>query len=343
MSLLIENFYKYMTATCGLSDSTGVKYTSNVQTICELLSIDSVEQLKGVDFNAVWQADLWEIARKIRGINTNTVIGYQSALKRYIKFLEESNVLPKNSHAQIRLAKPDDVHIFGLSKEEKKSLREYIANHLRTDSELRDAALVMFMWGTGCRISEALRLNVHKNGLIYTDDPHRISGDFRIDSGDVFVHFEHGKNHRDRSIPVPPESIAYVNLYLSMRTCQPENRHILWLNNARNVSEARLLRGGAINRMKIMFENAGVNRPEQSITHALRHTAIEQWLLNGVSTKRVVAMCGMRDELSLEAYFKRSRELVRTFGRDNNSLADISDINPKIKEFEKLLRERYFK
>lgn len=343
MSLLIDNFRKYLVATCGLSPDTGIKYVANIERIFEMMGINSVEQIKKIDLNATWQADLWEIARSTRGIGNNTVISYQSALKRYIRFLEESNIIPRNVHQNIRLAKADEVHIYGLSKEEKKSLREYIADHLKTDNQRRDAALVMFMWGTGCRISDALKLNVHANGFIYTDDPLRISGDFRIDNNDVFVHFEHGKHHRDRSIPVPPESVAYLNLYLNYRSCQPENKKILFLSHARNTAEKRLLRGGAIERLKRLFQAAGVNRPKQSITHALRHTAIEQWLLNGVSTKQVVAVCGMRDEASLESYFKRSRELVRTFGRENNSLLDTSDINPKIKDFEKLLRERYVK
>lgn len=158
MNAILDDYAKYLRATLGRPPESVNKYRSNVKVIMEECRIQSLGDLDPEEINARWLTDIWDIMIKRRGISDRTVKSYQAALKSFFRYLEAIDRLPKGTHQRVELAKPIDVHVEALSKDEKQTLRDYLARNLKTDRERRDAALIFFLWATGCRISEALKL-----------------------------------------------------------------------------------------------------------------------------------------------------------------------------------------
>lgn len=333
---LITSFRSYLVHVEGASEESASKYCGNVLIICRELDIESIDQLKANDINKKWLADFWKMMVERRGIKTNTVISYQTALKKFVKFLEENKIIPTGTSEQITLAKPETVHLNGLSFEERKMLRNFLSSNLGTDRERRDAALVYFLMVSGVRISEALRCDVHGDSIIYTTAGVR-SGDFYVDDGDIYVHIK-GKGHRERDIPVDPLAVSYINLYLEQREVKSST---LFLNCARWTKAERITRGGAYHAICQLFDRADIEVRGLK-THVFRHTAIEKWIKEGKFTiKQILSMTGMKDENSLEHYFRRSKDLTRPFIKEGSVARDIP-VPKDIAQFEDILFRKYY-
>lgn len=337
ISELTDSFFNFMVNTEGGSPEGAEKYRGNIRIICKELGISKISELDPETINEKWVSEIWNMLVDRRGIANNTVIGYQSALKKFLLFLEKYQLMPTGIHEQVKLAKPHEVHLNGLSMEEKKMLRDYISCNLKTERDRRDAALCYFLLATGCRISEALRCDVHGDCFIYAI-PGKRSGDFSIYDGEVYVHIK-GKGHRERDIPVASLAISYINMYLETRS--NKNDSALFHTCSRNVDEQkRIGRRGAIHAVDKLFERSGI-KTDGHVTHVFRHTAIEKWIKDGYSVKKILSMTGQKDEKSLEHYFRRSRDLTKVFANEGSPLNDIP-VSNDIYKLESILVKKYF-
>lgn len=342
MNDLLKAFENHLRHSLGYTTETVIKYLGNVKLILQVTEIHSLDDMDPDNINSMWVANIWELVQKSRGLTDNTVRGYQSAFKKFLSFLEDNDLVPAGSAGHIKLAKPTEMHIDGLAKDEKIILREHLARNLKTDVERRNAALIYLLWATGCRISEALKVDVHADGIIYTEAGKR-SGSFFVEREDneyyMYVHFN-GKGKRNRNVAVSDEAVLYANLYLDMRQ---EKTPALFLGHARNSDPARLIRSSATRIVEKVFRDAGLEKAGGVCTHLLRHTAIEEWILSGkYSDQAIIMMTGHANASALETYRRRSRRLTRAFAREGNTL-QLPGMNKDVRKFEDILRKKYFR
>lgn len=333
MKSILESYEHYLRHSLGYTPETVTKYIGNLFIIFRDLNITSLEELK--EINKKWLAEIWHILQKKRSLVDATVMSYQTALKKFVKYCGDNDYLPADLYKQIELTKPTDVYLYGFSREEKEAIRSYLSIHLATDKERRDAALIYFLWATGVRISEALQLDVHGDGVIYTT-PNTYSGSFHTSDGKMYVHVN-GKGKKNRIIIVSKEAVSYLNLYLWNRK---DRRKELFLNHSSAHETDRLKRVGAYVVINDVFKKAGIEKLKGIATHRLRHTAVEEWIKLNIPTKAIVAMLGHYDERSLEPYFRRMKELTDIFAEQGNTIGKV-EVPNDIKKFEEILRQRY--
>ena len=223
MREIIKKYESYLLNDCGFTHETVEKYIGNLLIIIRKLNIISLADIKPEEISREWMYQFWDAIQSGKRLSDSTRKGYAVALKKFLQYLEEYGYpIPQGTAAKIKLPKQTEVHYEGLSYDEKKALRNWIPMHLKSVVDKRNAALIFFLWSTGCRISEALQLDVHADGIIYTDNPMVRSGSFFLarskDTGqlNVYVHIN-GKGKRNRNIAVSPKAIAYINFYLENR------------------------------------------------------------------------------------------------------------------------------
>lgn len=340
---MMQPFESWLKNDCGRTEETIFKYVSNLNIIFKKLNLTSTSELTPETLNKRWIAEFWERLQNGQSFSTSTRRGYLSALKTFLKFLESDQLIPDGTHKKILLPKQELVMLRGLNAEEKKTLYSYLTYNLKTVANKRDNAIVKFMLATGVRITEVRNIRVHADSCIYTNDARKKSGDFFIEFDDkkrpfVFVNINgKGKNHRQ--IPVPNKVVANINLYLNER---PIKNEVLFQNHSgRGELGKTITRGGAIKAIKAVLENAGIDTDKNVATHVFRHTAIDEWIAAGIPAKHIIAMAGMSSEVSLEFYYKRSKNILFQFAGENNPINKIHDLDSQIKDFEQVLVQRF--
>lgn len=332
---ILERFESHLRNDLSRTEETVDQYLRKIRKFVEVLQIVSLENITPDNINTEWLFKFWDQYGGDKSLADSTRRVYQSALKAFLKFCEEAHLVKRGTAKRIRLAKPTEIFTGGLSDEEQKKLRSHLAKSLQTEVGRRNTALIFFMWSTACRISEALSLDCHADGVVYTDNPLLRSGSFFVTHKNYYVHIN-GKGKRNREIAVSQEAIAYLNFYLHNRE---HKSRAVFLSHARNKPTGRLTRGGAYKAVARVFEDAGITVPDQLVTHILRHTAIDTWIDKNFSPKKIIAMTGHASELGLEPYFRRRKELTKEFAEHGNPLAMSTD--KKTEQFEDILIARY--
>ena len=159
-------------------------------------------------------------------------------------------------------------------------------------ADLRDRALLEFMFATGARVSEACGLN--------TDD---------IDRGAMVVRLL-GKGSKERVVPLGGAALRAIEEYLSGGARDVlarigggrDDRNAVFLTN----------RGRRLNRQKAwdIVRSAGVRAgiTRELSPHALRHTCATLMLSGGADLRIVQEMLGHASISTTQVYTKVSRE-----------------------------------
>lgn len=148
-----------------------------------------------------------------------------------------------------------------------KNLPKYLESHMilshialidkKTILGLRDYALILFLYASGCRISEALQ--VKKEDIV---------------EGWLKIRF--AKGEKERIVPLAPIATEALTAYLK---AQPYTSHYLWLNyRAEPLSR--------ISAYKIVKKYLGVS------PHVLRHSFASSLILGGADLRVVQELLG---------------------------------------------------
>jgi len=338
MKELISSFASHLKNEKGRTDETVVKYTGNLKIMFKKMAIYDVAQLHAGLINRRLLDTFWQDLRDSgKTLSDQTRANYLSALKAFLKFCHQYEHLKEDISDKIVIPQKRQVFLEGLSQKEQKTLRTHLARNVITNKDLRDTALIMFLWGTGCRISEALRLNVHPDGYIYFHDESIISGDFLMADGKMYVHFR-GKRKKDRRVIVSKDVLAYLNLYLKER--DGSKSAILFKNVRNNRSKSeRLTRDGAKHVVNTMLADVGIKKEKGMATHIFRHTASNYWLEQGHDLKEVAVMLGTTPETVYKYYFERNKKITDIFGDTSKSTGQVED--PRLLEFEEAIKLRH--
>ena len=145
----------------------------------------------------------------------------------------------------------------------------------------RDRAMLELLYATGIRVSELISLNV---------------SDVNSAAGIITCH---GRDKRDRAIPLYPAAIRALNEYMEFirpRMVASPKEEALFVN----VSGERMSRQGFWKLIKAYQTKAGI---EKDITpHTLRHSFAAHLLENGADLRSIQEMLGHADISSTQIY-----------------------------------------
>lgn len=336
MQRTLEQYKSYIINEKGFSKETVYKYMSNLRVMFNRMKINNLSQVDSSIINKRLIDDFWKDHVAGKNLTDQTRIGYLSSLKSYLKFLYDHQYIDNDVSQKIVMPKVRQRFIHGLSPTEQKKVLDYLASHLKTEADMRNAALIMFLWATACRISEALNVRCHPNSYVYCSDESIRSGDFHLSEGNVYVHII-GKGKRDRVIVVADEALAYLNLYLDNRKVKNE---ILFQNirNHKN-NKIKLNRNSAWRIVDKIFKECEIYKQAGVSTHVLRHTAINTWIEKGIDGNIIRAMTGHSAVTGLDPYFERNKRITDIFGDKAKSIPDIE--NKDTKDMHNLLLIKY--
>jgi integrase/recombinase XerC len=149
----------------------------------------------------------------------------------------------------------------------------------------RDAAVMMLLYGSGLRISEAL-------GLLRKDAP--------IDGRDVLV--IHGKGGRERLVPVLPVAAEAVARYLELCPHPLEADGPLFLGAKGGPLSPRIIQL-LIERMR-----TELGLPETATPHALRHSFATHLLSAGADLRQIQELLGHASLSTTQTYTEVDRD-----------------------------------
>lgn len=252
MSNELEAFLEYIQVTKALSKKSCEAYRS------DLLQIEEVTKkpLISLDTNAT-------LGALSSYDNKRTLNRKLSAINAFFEFCFRSDFVTEKQ--KIRLAKiPKNLPKFLSYEQIQAGIRsidstEWIGK--------RDAALILFLYATGMRISECLNMRL--------DD---IDGNW--------LRVRHGKGDKERLIPVAKEALTLLQHYLN--EC-PFEKEQIWLN----------YRGAPLSRVsafKITQKYLGVS------PHVLRHSYATALILGGADLRIVQELLGHSSLLTTQVY-----------------------------------------
>jgi integrase/recombinase XerD len=248
---LLEAFEEHLRIVKGVSEKTLQAYLADLQQLTEqagdplqLETTDLLEWLAGFENKRT-------LNRKLASVNA------------FFDFCHRGS-LTARSH-RIPMAKiPRSLPKY-LSYEEIRRGLELIDRS--TSAGRRDYALILFLYASGCRISEALAAQ-------------------RSDLVDGWLKIRYAKGAKERMVPLAPEALEALEAYLSQGDWRSGH---LWLN----------YRGEPLSRVsayKIVKKYLGVS------PHVLRHSFASALILGGADLRVVQELLGHSSLITTQIY-----------------------------------------
>lgn len=270
MSGPLEAFIEYITVTKALSPRTVEAYRHDL------------EQIETAAGRPLIELENPDVLKLLGGIeNKRTLNRKLSSLNAFFAFCHSRRFLAETE--RFALAKiPKNLPKF-LSYEAIETGLSHIGTQKWTD--LRDRALIVFLYATGVRISEALAVE-------------------RSDFEGEWLRIRHGKGEKERLVPIANEASAMIDRYLR---AVPFERDRLWLN----------YRGTPLSRIsafKITQKYLGVS------PHVLRHSYATALILGGADLRVVQELLGHASLLSTQIYTHVQKQNLKETVRKHHPL-----------------------
>ena len=240
-----------------------------------------------------------------------TVARALSTLRGFHRFLVEEGAAPTDPTADIPGIGVAELLPKALSEDETERLLGAVVG--AGPAMLRDRALLEVLYGTGCRVSEVVGLNL---------------GDVAeaIEGGDVPLIRVLGKGDKERMVPLGRLALAALQHWLS-----GEGRPLLepkkW--KLRSDAEAVFLnvRGGRLSRVGafgVVKKYAGrVDLAERVSPHVLRHSCATHMLARGADIRVVQELLGHASIATTQRYTRVSPEHLRRAYEDAHPRAGV--------------------
>jgi integrase/recombinase XerD len=250
---LLNVFEEYLSITKMLGPNTICSYMNDISSLQEFIGnkkLTSLEMGDVIDFLSQF-ANKRTLNRKLSSINT------------FFRFCHEYNF--EHSKISIPMSKaPKNLPKY-LSYDEIIGGLKMI--NRTTREGLRDYALILFLYASGCRISEAL--NAQKNDIM-----------------DGWLKIRFAKGEKERLVPLAPIALKALDEYLEH---QDMRSSFLWLN----YKGEKLSR---ISAFKIVKRYIGVS------PHVLRHSFASSLIIGGADLRVVQELLGHSSLVTTQIY-----------------------------------------
>ena len=217
--------------------------------------------------------------QKIRSISNRTLDKYQTNLKAFFTWCFNEKYIERNISASLKPIKYEEKSRVALSQLELETIRNVCDN-------LRDRAILEFIYSTGCRVSELC--------IVKKSD---------IDWHDNSVHlFGKGSKHRTSFLNAKAE--YYLKQYLKHREDDSEYLFVSLRKPYENLNKCgveKIFRGLA----------SKANLDKKLTPHVLRHTTATIGLSNGMPIDEIQKMLGHESVNTTLIYAKTNLENVK--------------------------------
>lgn len=266
---VIREYKSYLENDCRFTHDTVINYLGTLPNIFTNLQIHSLNDIDAKKISYAWRIGRWEPIQKGIQLSETAQSGYLLALKEFLRYLEDKGYNVEQGISEI--IKVDDVptlKLKGLNKAEQLKLRTFLLFNIDNDLQRKETALASLIWATGCRLNEALALNIGNDGLISTRRTNGRAGDFVIDGESVYVSIRGVTSDGSKTL-LPGDTVNFLNFYLENR---PFKNPILFLNNARTRRPSRLSGDIATNLIERVFRKAEIQYRSGQAVNILRST-----------------------------------------------------------------------
>lgn len=257
----LEAFIEYISVVKALSQKSIEAYLSDLssiegsatKTLIELQTVDILNILKNIENKRT-------LNRKLSSLNAFYNFCYTSNFsseKLKFKFSKIPQLLPKFLSYEEIISK--------LNQIEKKSW-----------IQSRDYALILFLFASGLRISEALNIQ---------------ASDFEYDEeGGLWLKVRHAKGDKERYVPIAKNAYEAIKEYLKIRDEEKNfSSNYIWLNyQGKQLSR--------VSAFKITQKYLGVS------PHVLRHSYATSLILGGADLRVVQELLGHESLLTTQVY-----------------------------------------
>ncbi len=281
---LLKRFIRYLRLEKGLSGNTLESYTDDVE---KLMGFVTVERL---DWRTLSTDDLQRFVCTLHdiGIGARSQARILSGIKAFFKFLVLEHFIESDPTELIEAPRIATKLPEVLTVEE---IDNMVATFdLSKAEDRRNRAIIETLYGCGLRVSELVDLRL--SHLNFTD-------------GYILVT---GKGDKQRIVPISPNAIHEINLYLDDRQhlpIKPGNENTLFLNRR----GAKLTRTMIFYIIKRACAQAGIVKPVSP--HTLRHTFATHLLQGGANLRAIQQMLGHESITTTEIYTHLDRQFLR--------------------------------
>lgn len=223
--------------------------------------IQTLAKLKLSDFRA------WLSARSAREMNASSSARAVSAVKQWFRFLERQYELPQSAIHQLKAPKLGARLPKALSENQSRDALEAISElHDEPWLAARDKALLLLIYATGLRISEALSLTV--------DDTTKASL--------TIV----GKGNKERVVPILPQVTVALKEYAEICPFPKHSDRALFLGE-----QGKPLQAGVFQKQLRKLRN-WLDLPASTTPHAFRHSFATHLLGGGADLRSIQELLG---------------------------------------------------
>ena len=300
---LIDQFLAYIDVERGLAKATVRAYDSDLRKYNGWLATQGIQ-----DLNAVTTQDVERYIAFLddSGESARSKARRLASIHAFHRFALNEHVVSNDVAAQVKAPKGATTLPDVLTVDEVASLLDAIpVSQNRPQSEgmadmpddpamLRDKALLEFMYATGCRVSEAVGMNL--------DD---------IDIDDAHVARLTGKGSKQRLVPLGEYACRALRRYLAEgrgtlegRAKGTPDRRAVFLNKRGR----RLSRQSVWEVIKLAGERAGIDRPLHP--HTLRHSFATHLIQGGADVRTVQELLGHASVTTTQIYTHVSPETL---------------------------------
>jgi len=289
MEAALERFIIYGKTQLGFSKHTEKAYRIDLNEFIDFSKKNGIDKIDLIDVILI-RKYLSYLATK--SLKKNSIIRKISAVRSFINYLYENKIIKLNPFDVINIPKKEQTLPYFLTEEEV----EVLIDANRPDKVLskepnykfafRDYALLMLLYSSGLRRSEAVGLNV---------------GDVDFISGFVRVY---GKGRKERIVPVGENALKAIKKYLDTRLDVVASSPLFVNKDGKRLSSTSVF--------LILLKMARRARFTRKIKpHMLRHSFATHLLNHGCDIRGVSQMLGHSDLSTTQIYTHLSIEHLK--------------------------------
>ncbi len=310
----LTDFLDYLEIEKGLSSKTQENYSRFLTKFFNWLKNNKLDKLTPSKLTAdhVWKYRVF-LSRFVdprtkKTLKKSTQNYYLIALRSFLEFLVERDIASL-SPTKIKLAKDKkDKEIKFLKLEQLEKL--LLAPDIKTESGLRDRAILEILFSTGLRVAELVALNRDQ---------------FKIKKNTKELEIAIiGKGNKIRTVYFSKRSIKWLRNYLNKRTDVDEALFINYRPGKKRDNESRRLTVRSVEDIvKKYVKIAGL--PVMATPHTLRHSFATDLLAQGVDLRLVQEFLGHQNIATTQIYTHVTNKQLKDIHRKKHGGAKLKE------------------